>query len=127
MPSTATKLLSLLDDPDVSFSQIEGIIRYDPGLTANILKLTNSAYFGIPLKVSSVKQAMTLLGWKRLIQLVMTLCMSTLMKKPVPGYDLPRGERLGSDSRQKSKKRRKPNQPTAFEIGFRQHGLCNHG
>ncbi len=92
MPSTATKLLALLDDPEVSFSQIEEIIRYDPGLTANILKLTNSAYFGIPLKVSSVRQAMTLLGWKRLVQLVMTLCMSTLMKKPVPGYDLPQGE-----------------------------------
>ena len=74
------------------FFHLEEIIRYDPGLTANILKLTNSAYFGIPLKVSSVKQAMTLLGWKRLLQLVMTLCMSTLMKKPVPGYDLPQGE-----------------------------------
>ena len=85
MPSTATKLLTLLDDPEVSFHQVEDIIKYDPGLTANILKLTNSAYFGIPLKVSSVKQAMTLLGWKRLLQLVMTLCMSTLMKKPVPG------------------------------------------
>ena len=35
---------------------------------------------------------MTLLGWRRLFQLVMTLCMSTLMKKPVPGYDLPQGE-----------------------------------
>ncbi len=92
MPATATKLLALLDDPEVSFSQIEEIIRYDPGLTANILKLTNSAYFGIPLKVSSVRQAMTLLGWKRLVQLVMTLCMSTLMNKPVPGYDLPQGE-----------------------------------
>lgn len=92
MPATATKLLALLDDPEVSFSQIEEIIRYDPGLTANILKLTNSAYFGIPLKVSSVRQAMTLLGWKRLVQLVMTLCMSTLMKKPVAGYDLPQGE-----------------------------------
>lgn len=92
MPATATKLLALIDDPEVSFSQIEEIIRYDPGLTANILKLTNSAYFGIPLKVSSVRQAMTLLGWKRLVQLVMTLCMSTLMKKPVAGYDLPQGE-----------------------------------
>ena len=92
MPSTAAKLLSLLDNPDVSFSQLEEIIRYDPGLTADILKLTNSAYFGIPLKVSSVKQGMTMLGWKRLLQLVMTLCMSTLMKKPVPGYDLPQGE-----------------------------------
>jgi putative nucleotidyltransferase with HDIG domain len=92
MPSTATKLLALLDDSEASISHIEKVIKYDPGLTANILKLVNSAYFGIPLKVSSVKQAITLLGWKRLIQLVMTLCMSTLMKKPVPGYDLPQGE-----------------------------------
>ncbi|MBW2411865.1 MAG: HDOD domain-containing protein [Deltaproteobacteria bacterium] len=92
MPTTATKLLPLLDDPDVSFTEIEDIIRYDPGLTANILKLTNSAYFGIPVKVHSVHQAMSLLGWKRLLQLVMTLCMSSIMKKPIPGYDLPRGE-----------------------------------
>ena len=92
MPTTATKLLPLLDNPDVSFSKIEEIIRYDPGLTANILKLTNSAYFGIPVKVHSVKQAMSLLGWKRLLQLVITLCMSSLMNKPIPGYDLPQGE-----------------------------------
>jgi len=92
MPATATKLLAKLDDPEVPFSQIEDTIKYDPGLTANILKLTNSAYFGIPLKVSSVKQAVTLLGYKRLLQLLMTLCMSPLMKKPVPGYDMPQGE-----------------------------------
>jgi c-di-GMP-related signal transduction protein len=39
MPTTATKLLPLLDNPDVSLSKIEEIIRYDPGLTANILSL----------------------------------------------------------------------------------------
>ena len=92
MPAAAGKLLSLLDDPDSTPEQIQEILRYDPGLTANILKLTNSAYFGIPSKVSSVRQAVVLLGWKRLIQLVMTVCMSPLMNKPVPGYDLPGGE-----------------------------------
>ena len=60
-------------------------------MTANILKLTNSAYFGIPTRVSSVKQAIVLLGWKRLLQVVMTICMSPLMNKTIPGYDLPRG------------------------------------
>jgi putative nucleotidyltransferase with HDIG domain len=92
MPETSAKLLTMLKDPDSSASQIEGVLKYDPGLTANILKLTNSAYFGIPSKVSSVKQAVVLLGWKRLLQLVMTMCMSTVMKKPVPGYDLSHGE-----------------------------------
>ena len=92
MPATAARLLKLLDNPDSSASQIEEVLRYDAGLTANILKLTNSAYFGIPSKVSSVKQAIMMLGWKRLLQLVMTMCMSTVMKRPVDGYGLPRGE-----------------------------------
>ena len=92
MPAAAAKLLSLLDDSDSTPEQIQEVLRYDPGLTANILKLTNSAYFGIPSKVSSVRQAIILLGWKRLIQLVMTVCMSPLINKPVPGYDLQGGE-----------------------------------
>ena len=92
MPATSAKLLKMLKDPESSAAQIEDVLKYDPGLTANILKLTNSAYFGIPSKVSSVKQAVVLLGWKRLLQLVMTMCMSTVMKKPVPGYDLSQGE-----------------------------------
>ena len=92
MPATAARLMPLLQSPHASVDQIEDILRYDPGLTANILKLTNSAYFGLPSQVSSVRQAVLLLGWKRLLQLVMTMCMSALMKKPVPGYDLPQGE-----------------------------------
>ncbi len=92
MPDTAAKLLCMLKDPDASATQIEDVLKYDPGLTANILKLTNSAYFGIPSKVSSIEQAVVILGWKRLLQLVVTMCMSTVMNKPVPGYDLPRGE-----------------------------------
>ncbi len=92
MPATAAKLLPLLQNPESSASQIEDILKYDPGLTANILKLTNSAYFGLPARVSSIRQAVMLLGWDRLLKLVMTMCMSALMKKPVPGYDLPRGE-----------------------------------
>ena len=92
MPVTAAKLLPLLKDSDSTANEVESILKYDPGLTANILKLTNSAYFGIPTKVSSVKQAIVLLGWKRLLQVVTTICMSPLMQKSVPGYDIRSGE-----------------------------------
>ena len=91
MPATAAKLLPLLDNSDSTASEVESILKYDPGLTANILKLTNSAYFGIPTRISSVKQATVLLGWKRLLQVVMTICMSPIMKKTIPGYDLSGG------------------------------------
>lgn len=92
MPGAAVKLLALIDDPDVSVSQIEDILRKDAGLTANILKLANSAYFGIPSKVGSVRQAVLILGLKRLIQMVIASCVGAIMDKPVPGYDLPPGE-----------------------------------
>ena len=91
MPTTAAKLLPLLENYDSTASEIESILKYDPSLTANILKLTNSAYFGIPTRISSVRQAIVLLGWKRLLQVVMTICMSPLINKTIPGYDLPRG------------------------------------
>ena len=92
MPGAAVKLLALIDDPDMSISQIDAILRHDAGLTANILKLANSAYFGIPSKVGSVRQAVLILGLKRLIQMVIAACVSAIMDKPVPGYDLPPGE-----------------------------------
>lgn len=92
MPGTALKLLAMIDDPAMRVSQIEKILRQDPGLTANVLRMANSAYFGIPSKVGSIRQAVILLGLKRLIQMVIAACVSAIMDKPVPGYDLPPGE-----------------------------------
>jgi len=92
MPGAAVELLALIDDPQISVARIEKILRQDAGLTANLLKLANSAYFGIPSKVGSVRQAVLLLGLKRLIQMVIASCVSAIMDKPVPGYDLPPGE-----------------------------------
>lgn len=92
MPRTALKLLALLDDSGVRVPQIEAILRQDAGLTANLLKLANSAYFGIPSKVGSVRQAVILLGLKRLIQMVIAACTSAIMDRSIPGYGLPAGE-----------------------------------
>ena len=91
MPGAAVKLLLLMDDPDINVAQIEAILGQDPGLMANILKLANSAYFGMPAKVGSIKQAVLILGLKRLVQIVIASCVSAIMDKPVLGYDLPPG------------------------------------
>ncbi len=92
MPGAGAKMLSLLEEPDTEISEIEEILRYDPGLTANVLKLANSAYFGIPSKIGSLRQAVSVLGLKRLIQLVVASCVSAVMDKSVPGYGLPGGD-----------------------------------
>lgn len=92
MPGAGAKLLQILENPDADVEQIESVVHFDPGLTANLLKLANSAYFGIPSKVGSVRQAVILLGLKRLAQLVVATCVSSVMRDKVPGYDLPPGD-----------------------------------
>ncbi len=91
MSGIAAKVLKLLDDPDSSAAQVEQLLKQDPSLTANLLKLTNSAYFGIPSKVGSVRHAIAMLGWKRLSKLVMAACVSAITDRQIPGYDLPPG------------------------------------
>ena len=92
IPGSAIKLLELMENPDASVQEIEDVLRMDPGMTANVLKLTNSAYFGLPTKVGSVKRAVMLLGMKKIKQLVMASCVGAVMDGPIPGYDLPAGE-----------------------------------
>ncbi len=91
MSGIAAKVLRLLDDPDASADQVEQLLKQDPSLTANLLKLTNSAYFGIPSKVGSVRHAIAMLGWKRLSKLVMAACVSAITDRQIPGYDLQPG------------------------------------
>ncbi|MBI5590573.1 MAG: HDOD domain-containing protein [Deltaproteobacteria bacterium] len=92
MPAAALKLLTLLKDENTSNAQIEQILRYEPGLTANILKLTNSAFFGLPKQIGSIRQAILMIGWKKLIQIVLATCVGAIIDKPVQGYDLSPGD-----------------------------------
>lgn len=58
----ATELVRVTEDPEAHLSQVAGIIESDPALTARLLKIANSAYFGVPRRVATVQQATALLG-----------------------------------------------------------------
>jgi putative nucleotidyltransferase with HDIG domain len=92
MPQAGIKLRALLAEKDVSTDDIEGILRHDPGLATNVLRLANSAFFGLRTKVSTLKHAVTLLGIKRFAQIAVSACMSKTMNKAVEGYGLSPGE-----------------------------------
>ena len=92
MPQAGIKLRALLAEKDVSIDEIEGILRHDPGLSVNVLRLANSAFFGIPTKVSTLKHAVVLLGIKRFARIAVSACMSKTMAKAVEGYGLSPGE-----------------------------------
>jgi len=92
MPQAGIKLRAVLAKEDVSTGEIEEILRRDPGLAANVLRLANSAYFGIPTKVSTLKHAVMLLGVKRFAQIAVTACTNKVLDSMVEGYRLSPGE-----------------------------------
>ncbi len=92
MPRAGFKLRALLNRADVELSEIEEILRHDPGLATNVLRLANSAFFGLSTKVGSLKQAVMLLGVQRFAQIAVSACMSKTMEKAVEGYGLSPGE-----------------------------------
>ena len=92
IPAIATQILAKSDDPDSSMSEIADLIVDDPALTANLLKICNSAYFGLPRKVESVKDAVTWIGLDQIVELVLTSSVSENFNKGLTGYGLGEGE-----------------------------------
>lgn len=62
MPSLYTQVCAELDRADASLKRVGRIISQDAGMTTYILKIVNSAFFGLTRNVSSPEQAVTLLG-----------------------------------------------------------------
>ena len=88
IPSVVIKLKQYLSDPDVSFDELAKVVEFDPGLTANLLQLANSAYFGWSGRIKTVKEAVSRLGTNRIFQMVLCMSVAPLVRKPVKGYDM---------------------------------------
>ena len=91
LPSVVMKLRKYLNDPEVGFDELAKVIQYDPGLTANVLQLANSAYFGWAGTISSLREAITRLGTNRIFQMVLCMSVAPLVSKPIKGYDMDAG------------------------------------
>ena len=88
MPAVCSTVMTRLNDPNADFKQIAEELRYDPGLTANVLKLANSAAYGGGQEVDSLQAAFVRLGLKRLMQLVIAEGASDLLQRELGGYGL---------------------------------------
>lgn len=75
LPHVVYKVLELSGSDDTSAIEIERAIQIDPGFSSRVLTLANSAYFGLPKKVSSVKDAIMFCGLKSVRELAMTVGM----------------------------------------------------
>jgi putative nucleotidyltransferase with HDIG domain len=88
---TVVQLAQLLQDEDAGPSEYEAVVQLDVALTANLLRMANSAYFGFSRKISGVREAITLLGARRLFELAAMAAVEAVVPPTLPGYGIDSG------------------------------------
>jgi putative nucleotidyltransferase with HDIG domain len=91
-PRVVPELMRLLKQPDVDSSKIVRLVSFDPSLTANLLRICNSAFFGSAVPTSDLQEAVTRLGFQQVYQLVAAATGAKLLGAPQKAYGLDQGE-----------------------------------
>jgi putative nucleotidyltransferase with HDIG domain len=86
LPPALARISAIVSNPDISIAEIAEALKLDPGICSKVLRLANSAYVGIPRTVSSLNNAVVLLGQHRIQSLVFaTTTLSALGRaSPMP-------------------------------------------
>lgn len=71
LPTIIAEINELLGDPKTAAPQVAKIIMRDPSITAKVLKIVNSAFFGMPKTITSVNQAIVALGFNTVRSIVL--------------------------------------------------------
>jgi putative nucleotidyltransferase with HDIG domain len=79
-PPVASRLISLLSGEDLNFYRIAGVLETDASIAAEVLRLANSPLIGLSREVSTLVQALCILGSARVYSLVMTLSISRFLR-----------------------------------------------
>jgi putative nucleotidyltransferase with HDIG domain len=87
-PTAVTHVLSVLDDPNANAHDIATALQSDPSLTARILHLANSPYFGLSGKIGSIERAVVALGASVLRSLAVSSAAGLFAEHP---EDMPPG------------------------------------
>jgi len=81
LPSVARKILNALGEESLSISDLEHIIETDQALAVKVLKISNSALYGLPQEITSLQQALMVLGMKTIKSLVLSISTKSLYNK----------------------------------------------
>lgn len=91
MPQVVMKAQQVMSDPGSSFKELGAVIETDQAIAARVLKLANSAYYGLRGMVSSIHQASVVLGFEALGELLTVVGASGLLDNILNGYRLESG------------------------------------
>jgi len=92
MSQVVYRALEIMADPDSGMEELADAIETDQSIVSNILRIANSAYYGIKMKVSSIHMACVMLGKHTLREVIIMAGVSNLMEKNLKGYGFASGE-----------------------------------
>jgi len=88
-PKDAIRVVQACSRPKIDSRDLARLVGNDPVLTAELLRVANSAYFGFVSQVKSVTRAVTVLGSRALRNLVLCIAMrDALRSDSIPGFDI---------------------------------------
>ena len=73
LPQVASRLMKIINDPMTSSSDVAFVVGQDLSLSAKILRLANSAFYGIPRSITNINNAVVILGLKVINTMVLSL------------------------------------------------------
>lgn len=91
LPAIIHQALQRINDPQSSAQDVVEIIQFDQGITSQVLQVCNSAYFNLRRQVHSLKEALVLLGFNTLMQIMLNKSFHGVLSRPCQGYDLDTG------------------------------------
>jgi len=74
LPAVALRLISMAEDSRFSAQDLADAIRVDQALTLKVLRLSNSALYGLPRRITSIREAIVLLGFREVRALALNAC-----------------------------------------------------
>ncbi len=88
IPHVMQEVIASLRNEDVAIAELAAIVGNDQVISAKVLRLANSSYYGIGRKVGSIRDAVTLIGLNAFRNLVLASSLVSVFTK-VEGFDLP--------------------------------------
>jgi HD-like signal output (HDOD) protein len=82
LPTIAQRVLQLTDSDNVRSDELREAIQNDPILVARILRRLNSSYYSLSTKVTDLRTAISLLGFREIRNLALTVCVSRMFETP---------------------------------------------
>ncbi len=82
MPEVAHALIRTLNDEDADITSVRDVIAKDPALTVTLLRMANSALFGLSRSVDTLDNAVSVVGMSQIRARALSICMTNVFVLP---------------------------------------------